>query len=75
MPRRSVLLTALILDNPMCLSCIAKHAAMSSEAVETAVTVIERVLAVHRKASVCESCGVPATVYFLGRPVHRGASR
>jgi hypothetical protein len=67
MPQRSMLLTALILNNPMCLGCTAKHAGMTSEAVETAIKVTERELAIHQKWNVCGSCGVPSMVYFLER--------
>ena len=54
----------------MCLACIAKHAGMSSEAIETDITVIGRVLAIHQKWNLCGSCGVPAMLYFLKRPPH-----
>ena len=71
-PSRPVLLTALIVDNALCMPCIAEHAGMTLEAVESALTVIERVLALHRKSAVCGRCGVHRVVCFLERPPQWG---
>lgn len=68
MPESVVLLTDLIVENPLCLGCIAKRTGLTTEAAETALTVIERALRVHREARRCRSCGVPETVYLLERP-------
>ena len=75
MAERPVLLTALILENPLCLSCIAKKTAMTAEAATTALTVIERVLRIPRISMTCPSCGVLDTVYVVKRPVAQGAAR
>jgi hypothetical protein len=70
-----VLLTALIVDNPMCLDCLAERAAMRPDAVATALTVIERVLPVQRTVGPCPSCRVVGTVYVLERPKSPGPRR
>ena len=73
MPRDPVLLTALLVDNPLCLACTASQAALTLEAAETALTVISRALPMQRHARVCPACGVPGTVFVLPRPVTRRA--
>ena len=68
MPESAVLLTALIVEHPLCLDCIAEKTGLRPNAVHTALSVIERVLRVHREAQACECCGAPGTVYVLRRP-------
>jgi hypothetical protein len=68
MHRWSGLLTALIVDDPMCVACIAKHGDITEAAAEAALAVVESTLPVHRKSTVCGGCGAPGMVYFLARP-------
>ena len=74
MSEPAVLLTALIVENPMCLVCIAKKTALTEEAAETVLTVIARALPIHRGEEPCRACGAPTTV-FVRRPPHRSAGR
>jgi hypothetical protein len=68
MPESAVLLTALIVEHPLCLVCIAEKTHLRPEAVHTALTVIERVLRINKEAQACQCCGAPGTGYFLKRP-------
>ena len=74
MSEPAVLLTALIVENPMCLDCIAKKTTLTVEAAETALTVIARALPIHRAEEPCRACGAPATV-FVRRPPQRSTGR
>jgi hypothetical protein len=60
--------TTLISERPMCLACIAHQTGLKRQAVDSALTVMERALRVHRTSRVCERCGVPSTIYFVKRP-------
>ena len=68
MYRWSSVLTALIVDDPLCVACIAKHADISEDAAEHALALVEGGLPVRRKSTVCGACGVSGMVYFLERP-------
>ena len=68
MHRWSGLLTALIVDDPMCVACIAKQGGVSEDAAETAIATVESALPVQRESATCGRCGVPGIVYFLERP-------
>jgi hypothetical protein len=57
------LVTALILDTPLCVPCIADDAAMSPAAVEVTLGV----LAVGGESGRCRRCCVRGTVYFVAR--------
>jgi hypothetical protein len=61
-------LTALIVDNPICLRCIAAAASMSAETAQIALTVLGHAIDVHEAAGRCPHCGVPDTVYWIERP-------
>ena len=62
------MISTLITDRPMCLPCIGAKTSLRAEAVETAVSVLERALAVHRyDGRVCQGCGTITTVVVLER--------
>jgi hypothetical protein len=69
MPEHSSLITALILERPMCLDCLARRAGMSVDAARTVLTVIGRALRLNRDdASPCRSCEKLGTVFHVERP-------
>ena len=69
MPEHSRLITALIVERPMCLPCLARRANMSVEAVQTVLAVIGRALRLHRDESLaCQVCEGLRTVYYVERP-------
>jgi len=45
----AALITALIVERPMCIDCIAKRVDLSVTATETAITMIQAALDVHRE--------------------------
>ena len=69
MPVQAALITALIVDRPMCLDCLAARTSMEPEALETALEVLGRVLVMHRySATTCDTCGATKSVVALERP-------
>jgi len=69
MPNLAPLVTALILDRPMCLDCIAAKSGQSAARVETVVERIGTVLSLHRQTGRCRACGrMDAEVMFVTRP-------
>jgi len=68
MPEKTALITALILDRPMCLDCIATKAGMSGTEAEAIIRAIAAVLELHREPARCRACGTSAPVLSLERP-------
>ena len=69
MPEHSSLITALILERPMCLECLARRANMTMEAAQTVLAVIGRALRLHRNdMAACRTCEKRGTVYHVERP-------
>ena len=67
--QNSALVTALILERPLCLRCIADKSGLKVEAAETVIAVIRRSLDVHRQdAARCHACGATAVVFSIHRP-------
>ena len=65
MPNCGPVLMALILNSPVCLSCIAATASLSADAAQAALTLVERAIHIHHGWWPCQRCGVPRTVYWL----------
>ena len=69
MPEHSSLITALILEHPMCLECLARRANMSADAAQTVLAVIGRALRLHRDdMSPCRACEKLGLVFHVERP-------
>ena len=70
MPQTAALLTALILDRPLCSECIALRTPLYDAAqVEKALHDLRAVLRVHRaRADRCRACGEYRPVYSIERP-------
>ena len=69
MPEQTAFLTALILDRPLCVSCIAAKTALTSKlALETLLERIQRVLTLQRDEGRCRACGLDTTVISVKRP-------
>jgi hypothetical protein len=56
-PEKSSLITALILERPMCTDCIGTKSTLIPEAVEAYLSVMSRVLRLHRGGGECSACG------------------
>jgi hypothetical protein len=69
MPDRAALITALILDRPMCLDCVAEKAGMTVAEADSAVARIGTGLILRGEADRCLVCGETKLVFS----VHRSA--
>ncbi len=61
------LVTALIIDRPLCIRCLADKATSSPELVEQALARITHVLTLHRVNGRCHACGGFRSVYYIDR--------
>ena len=68
MPDHAAIVTALILDRPTCIRCIAVKSSMPPAALDQTVGAIERVLVLHRTTDRCRVCGATETVLHVERP-------
>ena len=69
MSEHSNLITALILERPMCVTCLSHRAKLSVPATQAVLTVIGRALHLHREdASRCRLCGTIGEVFYVDRP-------
>ena len=69
MPERASLVTGLIMERPLCLTCIATKAKATEADVHTAFASIRKVLDLrHVENSRCRACGTVGTVYRINRP-------
>lgn len=69
MPDHAALVTALILDRPTCIRCIAIKSGLSVRDLDRTVGLIERALVLHRETDRCRVCGATETVLFVDRPL------
>ncbi len=68
MPSRAALITALIVDRSLCLSCIADKSGVTAERVSEALHAIGSALALTSRTDRCTACGTTTTVYAVARP-------
>ena len=69
MPQQLTVVTALILERPLCLSCIAsKTDTPSASSLETTLERIAHVLTVTRELGRCRSCGLNTFVVSIEGP-------
>ena len=68
MPSRAALITALILDRPLCLSCISARAVATPNEVDASLSAIGQVLTLGRDTDRCRACGTEGPVVWLERP-------
>ena len=68
MPNRAALVTALILDRPMCVACIETKSGLGASDVGATLDVVRSALLLHTETARCQVCGETKTVVFLDRP-------
>lgn len=68
MSDRAALITALILERPLCLPCIADKSLMTIERATKVLETIETALVLRRQTAACAACGTVTAVYAVGRP-------
>ena len=64
----AALITALILDRPMCMACVAARAMVTVEHAILALKDIGSALVLTCETGPCASCGATAPVYAVARP-------
>jgi hypothetical protein len=65
MTNPAALITALILDHPLCIDCLATKSGLSDAELETAVTRIAQSLVLRRRPDRCRACGETAATFTL----------
>jgi hypothetical protein len=69
MPELSTLVTALILERPLCMPCLTEKTNATAGKIDEAIMNIEHLLErVHRETGRCRSCGNVGAVLYLDRP-------
>lgn len=69
MPENSSLITALILERPMCVTCLSERSKLSLDATQTVLTVIGRAVKLRREErSRCRGCERLGEVFYVERP-------
>ena len=69
MPQTAALITALILERPMCLACIAMKSTTSETAVQASLVYLAQVLRIRRESpGRCRACGQNEMVVSVTRP-------
>ena len=72
-PQTAALITALILERPLCFSCIATKVGTSETGVEASLAIVAPIVQVHRDhQGRCRACGDLGPVVSLLRPESRG---
>jgi hypothetical protein len=71
MPEIAALVTALILERPLCMNCLVTRADTGEAAVERALSRIARAMTVQRTIDRCRTCGTHGPVIVAGRPEPR----
>jgi hypothetical protein len=67
--RDTALITALIVERPMCIRCIAQKTTLSEAAAHTALEAIRRAIAVKcAPVAACPWCGSSARLFCVTRP-------
>jgi len=74
MSETTAIVTALIIERPLCVSCISAKAGLTERGVNAALARVETVLVLHRRDDDrCRACGSTGAVVSLDRPAERHA--
>jgi hypothetical protein len=69
MPERAAMVTALIMDRPLCLSCIALRASLDEVDANAILDKIDHVLTLQRVSlGRCRACGLMQAVFSVQQP-------
>ena len=68
MPDYAALVTALILDRPMCVDCIAAKSGLSASALAATLVTVQTVLQLRSATDHCRACGATTTALSIDRP-------
>ena len=70
MPEPVPLVSALILERPLCLDCIKEKAGCTATSVQAALEIMGTVFQVRREHDRCRACGTETEVMSLDRPLN-----
>ena len=68
MPDRAAIVTALILERPLCDECLASKSCLSPSSIEETLSVVRTALKLTEEHGRCRACGARTTVLSLERP-------
>ena len=68
MPNHAALVTALILNHPLCTQCLATKSGLSLTDVKATIATIEASLILHHAADRCRACGSTDLTFSSGQP-------
>jgi hypothetical protein len=68
MPSNTALITALILERPLCMECLKAKANLSEMEIGVALAMIQAALSVHMEEWRCRACGTIGVVIHSDRP-------
>jgi hypothetical protein len=65
---RAALVTALIVDRPTCVDCMAKKSSLSASALGATLRTVQTALVLHSAVDRCRECGTVTAVFSIDRP-------
>jgi hypothetical protein len=68
MPDRETLATALILNRPMCVDCIAEKSGLSVSILAATLRTVQTALVLHSAVDRCRECGTVTAVFSIDCP-------
>ena len=68
MPANTALITALILERPLCMECLKAKANLSEMEIGVGLATIQAALSVHMEQRRCRACGTSGVVIHSERP-------
>ena len=68
MRNHATLITALMLNHPLCTECLATKSGLSLTDVKATIATIEASLILHHAADRCRACGSTDLTFFIEQP-------
>jgi hypothetical protein len=68
MPDPAALITALILNRPLCVDCAAEKSGLSVSAIAATLAKVQTALQLHSAINRCRACGLVTAVFSIDRP-------
>jgi hypothetical protein len=69
MSDRTALVTALILDRPLCIRCLAAKSGGTLAELDAVIDNVEKALILHRLVDRCRACGNTEITFSVDRPL------
>jgi hypothetical protein len=68
LPETAAVITALIVERPLCLDCLASKTALTPTVIDHALAMIGTAMSVRRNTTLCRACGETKETVSLRRP-------